>query len=171
MKMRQNPTQTRGTNSDLQKANDTGPPELANHFTIKATLISQTSGNASHMRVQDQTEIDRLLLNDWITPAQYSAAESMAQDIHIAGLSGVKAMNYGRVIGRGVEANMTNREALRRLKIQRAIKHLDKFVGKAVRFLVMGVCRDELKLDKFATKKYLTVGLNELEIFLDKYST
>jgi len=148
---------------------DTGTPELSKHYIVKPVLISQVTGRATHIKVQDQTEIDRLLLNDWITPDQYSAAETMANDIHIAGLTGIKASNYGKVIGHGNRSDITNREALRRLKIQKAVRYLDKRVGVAVRTMLVGVCRDELKVNKRGVEDHLVKGLDRLIIFYSRW--
>lgn len=143
---------------------DTGPPELARHYTLKPVLQSQRTGNQTHIRIQDQTEIDRLLLNDWITPDQYSAAEAMARDIHIAGLVGLRAMDYGRVIGSATPPEITGREAWKRVKISKAIEYLDRTAGYDRRFLVMGVCNDELRLDKRAAGT-CGEGLDRLIVF------
>lgn len=107
---------------------DTGTPEMSNRHIVKPELISQRSGKAMHLRVQDQREIDRLLLKDKITIEQHQALEAFQADAYFAGLEGVRAQDYGRVMGSGTAPQMTNREAMKRLKVSRCLARVDRDV-------------------------------------------
>lgn len=136
-------------------AMDTGTPEMSKRHAVKPELISQRSGKAVHMRVQDQTEIDRLLLNDWITVEEHQILEAFQGDVYFAGLQNLRAQDYGRVMGVASKPEMTNREAVKRLKVQRALAHVEKALpdlrdegGGSVALLLMRLVLDGTRLSR-----------------------
>lgn len=72
---------------------DTGTGELARRFTIVPTLSRGPQGGTSG-KVVDETEIDRMLLRDAITPAEHSVLEALLKRLHKASFIGIKSPNY-----------------------------------------------------------------------------
>lgn len=70
---------------------DYGTSEIAKRFTVVPRL-SQSSG--MHMKVVDDTEIDRLLLRDEISPNQHATLEGFMRRLHKMGFVGVRSPDY-----------------------------------------------------------------------------
>lgn len=70
---------------------DYGTPEIAKRFTVVPKL-SQSSG--MHMKVADDTEIDRLLLRDEINMSQHATLEGFMRRLHKMGFVGVRSPDY-----------------------------------------------------------------------------
>lgn len=61
---------------------DTGPVERRQHNKV---VVEQTANHRARLRVVDQTEIDRLLLQRLIDMDQHTAGEHLYRDIQAAG--------------------------------------------------------------------------------------
>lgn len=79
--------------SASSEAADYGTQELARRFTVVPTFNRGPMGGLSG-RVVDETEIDRLLLHDRITPEQYSILEALLRRLQRASYLGLKSPNY-----------------------------------------------------------------------------
>lgn len=148
---------------------DTGTPEIHQHYQTKPALISQRTGRATHVKIQDQTELDRLLLNNWITPLHYTTGEAFAKDIYDAGLHQLRAANYERVIGSGGGYEITGREAFKRVKVQKAMRYMARRAGQDASRLALNVCLDDAHLDKKMATGSLHKALEALTSFYDDW--
>lgn len=77
---------------DDDKAVDFGTPELARRFTVVPKLTRGLYGYNG--KVVDGSEIDRLLLRDWITVNQHATLEGLLRRLHKASFVGVKSPTY-----------------------------------------------------------------------------
>ncbi len=61
---------------------DQGPPERRQHNKV---VVEQTAGHRARLRIVDQTELDRLLLQRHISIDQHTAGEHLFRDIQSCG--------------------------------------------------------------------------------------
>ena len=146
---------------------DTGPSERAKHNRMAPQLISQRSGRATHMRVVDQNEPDRLLLNGTITLLEYNVCEAFWKDIYSAGLNQLRAQNYGRVMGSGGTPDITSKEAFNRMKVQRAMRAIERSADKSTARVVLNVCMGNLSVTNKPLAEKLHKGLAALASFYE----
>ena len=151
--------------TNKRAALDTGTPEIHRHHITKPALISQSTGRATHIRVQDQTELDRLLLNDWITAEAYQAAEAFARDVYRAGLEQLRAANYERVIGSGSAPDITQKEAFTRMKVHKAMRYIARRTSQEASWLAFDVARDQVRVSKTCAQGPLSKAFQALSDF------
>jgi hypothetical protein len=74
---------------------DTGAPLLHRHFTVVPRLVNPTTMT---MKSIDQTEADKMLMNDTITPAEHGTLNTLAKRLREYGYDDLRSPNYDGVI-------------------------------------------------------------------------
>lgn len=108
---------------------DNGTPELARRFTVVPKL---TEYNNWSVKVMDETEIDRLLLQGVITPNQHSSLEGFMRRLHKVGFVGLKSPDYSSPISAD-PAKVGDRKAMAIRGVVKLTARLDKKIGPAKR--------------------------------------
>jgi hypothetical protein len=157
------------TTDKARQTVDTGTPEIHRQFTTKPSLISQKTGRATHIKVQDQTELDRLLLNNWISPQAFQAGEAFAGDIYRAGLEQLRAANYERVLGGGAAHDITQKEAFTRMKVHKAMSYIARRTSQEASWLAFDVARDQVRVNKSCAQGRLSEALAALSDFYARW--
>lgn len=130
----------------LREPVDQGTPEISRQHKVIPQRAGPQASAPLHLRVVDESEIDRLLLKDWINVEQHQTAETLLDDLHNAGLIGMRISNYERRMGGGDTQNITRREALRRVKVRKALEYMEAKGGVKAGRLVLGVVMDDTRV-------------------------
>ena len=108
---------------------DWGTTELARRFTV----VPRLSGAYSfHGKVIDDSEMDRLLAKDAITPMEYSLLEALLKKLHKATFVGLKSPDFNGV-ATSDPSHMSDRKACAVMSICHIVRVMDKLMGKANR--------------------------------------
>lgn len=119
---------------------DTGTKE----FQSKRRVVPIKMRASVLVKVIDSTAIDRALMNGHVEPDEHSALVAFANDCHRASMTGPRASDYGRPIGTGAAAEVSQREADARQRVGRAIDFLDRNAGREAReALLRAILSDE----------------------------
>lgn len=133
-------TGTKKKTSSTAKATDYGSPELARRFTVVPKL---TASNGYTGKVVDDSELDRLLLTDTISSAEYSLLTALLQRLHKATYVGLKSPDFGGV-AYSDPSLIADRKAKAVRSIIRTIRAMDRTMGRANRMALI----DLLLLDR-----------------------
>ena len=79
----------------ITNAADFGTPEMARHFSIVPKLSDPTTLTG---KVMDGDEIDRLLMQDVISPAEHGTLRSFEKKLHGFGFVSLKSPDYSSPI-------------------------------------------------------------------------
>lgn len=115
---------------------DMGTTEMARRFTVVPKI---DASNTWHGKVMDETEIDRLLLKDIITPAEHSVLEALMKKLHKMGFVGVKSPDYSSPIHADATA-VGDKRAQSIRGMVRIIRDLDKEIGTHFRVSLVNLC-------------------------------
>jgi len=138
---------------------DIGTKELGRHYKIVPKITRGLYG--LNGKVMDETEIDRLLLNDTITTTQHATLEMFFARLHKVGFVGLKSPSYDSPIHADASA-VGDKKAHTIRGVVKLIDMLDNSVGRDVRVkLVRLVCEDRVWGDN-------NDGLSEAIVELDK---
>lgn len=74
----------------VKEPKDYGTPEISGHFKV----VPKFHRDGTHMKVVDETEIDRLLLHDRITSAEHAVLEALMNRLRKANFVGIKSPAY-----------------------------------------------------------------------------
>lgn len=149
-------------NKPKRQAIDTGTKELAGHHVLTPEISDVNSGYAFRVRVKDQTELDSMLMHEHISADQYFVLDMFANDLYKAGLVGIKAQSYEQRSRKTGDSDLATAEALKKLIVSQAIKHLDAKVGRPIRNMLVKLCLDEVEYRE-EWKRSLDLGINALE--------
>lgn len=109
-----------------QEPKDYGTAELARQFTV----VPKLSGiNTYSAKVMDETEIDRLLLRDVITPEEHGILEMFMVKLHKMGFVGVKSPDYSSPVFADATA-VGDKRAMSIRGMVRVIAALDERIGR-----------------------------------------
>ncbi len=131
--------------SKKKSTSDYGTPELSKRKKTRPDLTGK--GYAFRVRVMDEDEIDRLLLVNLITMDMHNTLERFQNDLHRAGLMGLKASSPEPRITDGQAQEIGYYAAERRMRVNKAIKYLDTRVGIPMRRMLIAMCMDEFHAD------------------------
>lgn len=106
-----------------------GTSEIARRFTVVPKLSNPNTYSA---KVMDETAIDRLLLDDTISPAEHSSLEKFMVKLHKMGFVGVKSPDYSSPIHADATAVGDKRAQTIRGMVK-IIRALDKEIGPSMR--------------------------------------
>lgn len=121
---------------------DPGTYELSQRHKLRP---EKKYGGAVHIRVLDGNEIDKLLWSDQISPDEHSTLVGFQVDLHRASLLGPRcSVLEARVSGR--QHDVSQAEAMARLKVNQTIGYLQKHVGCEQTNQVVDLCLS----DRFA---------------------
>lgn len=98
---------------------DTGSPMLARKFTVVPKLASPT---VLTMKILDGTEVDKMLMNDEITPTQHGTLNTLARRLREYGYDDLRSPNYEGVASSDPELVAEKKAE----KIRGAVALLDK---------------------------------------------
>lgn len=118
---------------------DYGTDEIKRRFNV----VPKLSGpNTMAMKVVSETEIDRMLFNDKITPTQHASLEGLMRRLHKAGFVGLKSPAYDSPIHADASA-VGDRKANLIRSVVALFARLDEKIGaKKRRALVDLVLKD-----------------------------
>lgn len=127
-----------GKTSSKQKtssivATDYGSPELAKRFTVVPKL---TASNGYQGKVLDDSEIDRLLLNDTISAVEYSLLVALLHKLHRATFVGLKSPDFNGV-AHSDPSRIAARKANAVMSVCYIVKGMDKAMGKQYRIALI----------------------------------
>lgn len=136
---------------------DTGTPELARRRTLRLELTGR--GHAVRARVTDTCELDRLRALERITSEQHSAGDTLARNLHRAGMLGMATSRFLRA-ARGSDISHSTSDSL--AMVGDAIAWIDHIAGPAARSALL----DVLLLD--ARTRDLALVRSALDALLDR---
>lgn len=121
---------------------DFGTAERHKHNKAMPQLTGK--GREFRLRIVDGTAIDRLLMKDRITLDQYATLDHFSEDLYRADLMGLHAADFEPRVTSGNNQDVAHDVAMRRVKVNEIILHMDENVGAGIRRLVVSVCLDEI---------------------------
>lgn len=144
---------------------DTGNPEGTKHKTMVAVPAPGRPGKI-HLKVVDQTELDRLLYRKQITPDQWSTGDQVYNLLYRAGMLGASksTLNVSGISGDPQHISDKKSDALVMLGV--LIDHLDRACGRPTRELFLNM----LILDRPVSGKqveYIVLALTEVDKAFD----
>jgi hypothetical protein len=119
---------------------DTGTDEIHKRRTVVPKLTRGMSGY--NFKVMDETEVDRLLLREAITPNQHSTLERFLAKLQKVGFSSLRSPDYSSPIHADAEA-VGDKKALALKGITALIEELDESVGIAVRVYLVALVTED----------------------------
>jgi hypothetical protein len=138
---------------------DTGPPERSQHNTV---VIERDVNNRPRLRVVDQVEIDRLLLQRKITVDQHIAGEHLFRDLNDAGYLGTYSWSLESCV-RGDPCSISSRRANALLRVGFAKMWLNAKAGPLTTRLLIAVLIGE--------RRVIDRHLPSIRVALDKYQS
>jgi hypothetical protein len=138
---------------------DYGTNELSKRHSLKPELTGR--GHAVRMRVSDQIELDRLLLKGHIDRMEHSAGGSFCQDLHRAGMMGMKTVNYSPTT-RGAGGDMSQAHADAVCRVGYARDTLNKEAGHRAQELTLNACLSIVRVTALHDITLLKHGLSVL---------
>lgn len=128
------------TSPSKKTPSDLGSERLGNHKNIKIEIADLS--NTSRARVVDESTADWLLLRGHLSVPEYDLVTRLKSDIHLAGLSGIRASDYQPRVTSGNNQNISSEQAVKRLILNDIIKHLDRKIGAHPRRILIDMCLD-----------------------------
>lgn len=128
-----------------KEAIDIGTSELSHHFTIVPKLTRGSYG--LNGRVMDETEIDRLLLEERINPNEHSTLEAFLNKLHRVGFVGLKSPSYDSPIHADPSV-IGDKRANSVLGITKLIKKLDASIGRTRRMALVNLVVMDLRWEE-----------------------
>jgi|SRR6478736_502582 hypothetical protein len=116
--------------SSTIKTTDYGTRELAKRFTVVPRL---TLSNGYTGKVVDDTEIDRLLLNDVIGSDEYSLLVALLHRLHRASFVGLKSPDFTGIGHVADPTRLAERKANAVLTVVHVVKVMDQKMGSVYR--------------------------------------
>jgi hypothetical protein len=120
---------TAATKRDTPTIKDTGTQELARRFTVVPKLASPNTWTS---KVIDETEMDRLLVNDDITSAEYSILVALLKRLRRS-FGSLQSPEFTMRIVAKHPSGMADRKARSIYGVVNLIKGMDKVMGSAKR--------------------------------------
>lgn len=119
---------------------DVGTDEIHKQRTIVPKLTRGMSGY--NMRVMDETEVDRLLLSEAITPNHHSTLERFLVKLHKVGFGGLRSPDYSSPIHADATA-VGDKKAIALKGISALIEEMDSQLGRPVRVLLVALVTED----------------------------
>lgn len=105
---------------------DVGSPQLARHFTIVPKLSSPTTLS---MKILDSSEMDKLLMQDVLTPAEHGTLVTLAKRLEDCGFSELRSPAYDSPVHADPSA-VADKKADKIRGAVALIEKLDKAIGR-----------------------------------------
>lgn len=123
---------------------DYGTPEISKRFEVRPDLIGK--GYSFRLKVTNGCAIDILLLKRFISLDTHNVLERFANDIHRAGLMGIKASSPEPRITDGSAQEIGYKAAERRAKVNKALQHVKETVGGNYHSFLVDLCMDSVSV-------------------------
>lgn len=114
---------------------DFGTAEMSQRLKVVPTLVNL---NTYVGRVVDESEIDRMLLADHLTPSQHASLENLMRRLHKANFAGPKSPSYDAPISADPSI-VGDRRANQIRSIVSLFTRLDERIGKACRLALVNL--------------------------------
>lgn len=145
---------------------DCGTKEFGHRYTLKPELIGASTGHSVHMRVVDETAIDRLLLKGMINLDEHIIGNKVAGDLHRANFSKIAASKLEPSSGRPDPHAFVFTDNL--VEVGKLFTYLDEKVGVDARNLVTNVLLDMRDVRSETELELFRIGLLAIAIRLEK---
>ncbi len=143
---------------------DLGNTDLSRHKNIRQEAADLSGTPRS--RVVDEDTSDWLLLHGHISVEEHDTVTRLKGDLFNAGLTGLRASDYQPRVASGNNQGVSSEQALRRLAVNDAIKHLDRAVGPQTRKVVVDMALDIWDIN-LAQMSLMHRGIAELSSFYE----
>ena len=131
---------------------DTGAERLHHHRTV----VPRRRADGYNMRVMDETEIDRMLMRDEITPNEHATLERLMGKLHKFGFMGVRSPDYSSPIHADASAVGDKKAATIRGAVK-LTKELDAALGADLRRRLYALILEDKGVSAEDLRKFIDV--------------